>query len=752
MQPGLTDVIQQPTGFLTRSESENFPTFRHAHHGDGDLTDGLQDGHNPGDMDIKLEAEFYTCAFVSPLQLGQQRCHTKRMWGECFFTLAMLIVACMQCITVFGMSAYLVERDKGYTDEFKLSTLLFAEGASTIPLGRAQDLCGTFDHIALDQVAGTKRLRMPDGTEFSGTNTTPIFHTYKMPSGSWVFTSQSADDSSVDRLLRVLQGARWSSDRLYDNYDNFLAARINYGILFVVMVAILWYHVLFELRKITQFVFVLHHLRNKGFVEGREGTTSFNKADGTLAIEHLNMKSYIVGCICITMRAAVVFMMMTWGTGLLTASWNMLQLVLNALAISIIFEIDVIVAYAVVDHNTISRIENIQPITVRMPSWTFSDSRRAMNNADILFSLVMILGVIAGAMSVRSYQVDTQRHALHNTAALCLFAGPTPHGRQDVLAPVPGFCESLLSLTCGPSVRGSGSSHGPCLVTDQNIFKDRSVMLYADSDLFENMYDKNGHRRSMSKWGRPQKKLTSSRTWTSDENLNIFRRVCSQLYQPVATVDMRTVDASTGMTMHSAPFYCPREKLFQAVFGTAVTDFDKWSSTFDLGSSDIVAALDRCRMLPDGAAVLSGPSLTAAPAYPNGKPMDIPQQPDEYPRPYPTVAPAAVPDVPEGHPLPMVAYASAQPGKFLRVNSHGAHQEVQSSRLGAAEWLSRYGADPNVPVQELPMPRQQPNSKSTPASFRFHTAKHATPHVVRHRSPHVVKHKRHREVSRQTLG
>lgn len=702
----------QSSEFTTHSVDTS-PTFR----GD-DPYEGLQEGRHPRDMDIKLEPEFYTCAFVSPLQLGQKRHHTERVCGECFFTLAMLIVASMQCISVFGMSAYLVERDKGYTDEFKLSTVLFAEGASTIPLGRAQDLCGTFDHIALDQVAGTKRLRMPDGTEFSGTNTTPIFHTYKMPSGSWVFTSQSTDDSYVDKLLRVLHTTRWSSDELY---DNFVTARVDYGVLFVVMVAILWYHVLFELRKITLFVFVLHHLKNKGFVQGRAGTTSFNKADGSLAIEHLNRNAFIVGCICITMRAAVAFMMMTWGTSLLAASWNMLSLVLNSLAIGIVFEIDVIVAYAVVDHNTITRIEGIQPVTVRMPSWTFSDSRRAMNNQDIVFSLVMILSVIAGAMTVHAYQVDTQRHALHNAAALCLFAGPTPQGRQDVLAPVPGFCESLLSLTCGPSVRGSGSSHGPCLVTDPSILKDKSLMLYADGELFENMYDESGHRQSISKWGRPQKKLTSSKIWTGDENLNMFRRVCSQLYQPVDKVDMRTVDSSTGMKMHSAPFYCPREKLFQAVFGTAVANFDKWSSTFNLESSDIVAALDGCRMLPDGAAVLIGPSPTAAPDTAS----DIPQQQAEYP-----AASTATANVPEGHPLPLVATASAQPGKFLRVNPHRAHQEVRSSRLGAAEWLSRYGADPNFPVQELHRPRQQPSSKS----------------------PQVVRHRRHREVSRQTLG
>lgn len=624
---------------------------------------GLQDGYDPRDMDIKLEPEFYTCAFVSPLQLGAGgRAHSERLCGECFFTLAMLIVGAMQCITVFGMSAYLVEQDKGYTDEFQLSTLLFAEGASTMPLGRAQDLCGTFDHIALEHASGSHSLRTPDGTSYTGTPSMPIFHTYKMPSGSWVFNSQGGHDSYVDKLLRVLHAVQWSFGALSENMLN---STVDYGILLVVMVAILWFYVLFELRKITKFVFVLHHLKGKGLIEGRAGTTSFNKVDGILAIERLNMNAFVVGCICVTMRFAVVCMMVVWGTGLLAASWNKLSLVLNALAIGIVFEIDVIIAYAVVDQNTISRVEKLKPITIRMPKWTLTEARKPMNHYDIIFSLVSILAVVMGAMLVRYHQVHTNAHALHTAGALCLFSGPTPQGRQDVVAPVPGFCESLLSVTCGPSVEGAGSYHGPCLVTDQNIFQERSVMLHADSELFENMYDKNGQRRSMSEWGRPQKRLTSSKTWISDEYLNLFRRVCVQLYQPAGAVDMRIVDPSIGMTTYSAPFYCSREKLFQAVFGKAVHNFDDWSTTFDLREANIVAALDRCRMTADNSAAVQvpagSPSPAVKPAVP--KPIRIDASRDHQPK-------------SDDHPLPPATSAVASPGKFLRVKRQRTHQEV----------------------------------------------------------------------------
>merc|ERR1719326_391705 len=99
---------------------------------------------------------------------------------------------------------------------------------------------------------------------------------------------------------------------------------------------------------------------------------------------------------------------------------------------------------------------------------------------DLLCSIFMLLGVFIAAMYCRKIQVTGHTHQLHNAAALCLFAGPAPLTMPNVVAPVPGFCESLLSLTCAPKVTGNGTQHGPCLITDQNVFQDRSVMHYAN--------------------------------------------------------------------------------------------------------------------------------------------------------------------------------------------------------------------------------------------------------------------------------
>lgn len=551
----------------------------------------------PGDMAISLEPEFYSAALVSGLHLHQQRHSYERKAAECFFTLGMLAVACMQCLTVFGMASYLGEKDNGYMDEFKLGTGLFVTGGVSLSVGHVQDLCGTFNHIGLNKLTGSGSLTMPDGTEFAGTPAMPTFHSYKMPSGSWNFHSIGKDESYIDKQLRVVHGADWTSIVAWqDLLISFQQFRVDFGVLFVIMVGWLWYHVLFELRKIVKFVFVLHSLYDKGLVTNTKQTTTIDPDSGSITITNLTLNAFLIGYLCVVCRLLVSMMMLIWGTSLLAASWNKLSLVLNSLAIGIVFELDVIIAYAVIDHNTMQRIETIQPIRT---------TREFRYIGDILFSILMLVGVFCGALLVRVWQVGNHSHQLQNAAALCLFAGPAPQMQHaidltpyPVLAPVPGFCESLLSMTCAPHVSGPGGNHGPCLITDENIFHDKSLMMYADDHLFEDMYDVNGTRRSMKAWGGPQSKLLTTKTWENDKHLNLFRRVCMQLYQPQGALDRRVVDPSVGLTMHSAPFYCPRERLFEAVFGKAEKDFKQWSASFDLSADAIVAALDRCHESP----------------------------------------------------------------------------------------------------------------------------------------------------------
>jgi len=598
----------------------------------------------PGDMAISLEPEFYSAALVSGLHLHQSRQPYERVCGECFFTLGMLAVAVMQCLTVFGMASYLGEKDNGYMDEFKLGTGLFVTGDVSLGMEHVRDLCGTFNHIGLNKLTGSGSLTMPDGTEFAGTPAMSTFHSYKMPSGSWNFHSIGKEESYIDKQLRVVHGADWTSIAAWmDLLISFQQFRVDFGVLFVIMVGWLWYHVLFEFRKIVKFVFVLNSLHDKGLVTATKQTTRLDPDSGSIEITNLTLNALLIGWLCVVCRLLVSTMMLIWGTSLLAASWNKLSLVLNSLAIGIVFELDVIIAYAVIDHNTMQRIETLAPIRT-----TREFSTRYLG--DILFSILMLVGVFCGALLVRVWQVSNHGHQLQNAAALCLFAGPAPQMQHAVLAPVPGFCESLLSMTCAPHVSGPGSKHGPCLITDENIFHDKSLMMYADDHLFKDMYDVNGTRRSMNNWGGPQSKLLTTKTWENDKNLNLFRRVCMQMYQPQGALDRRVVDPNVGLTMHSAPFYCPRERLFEAVFGKAEKDFKKWSGTFDLNADAIVAALDHCHDSPPVAAVKpqvdktqSQTSMATGGAPSPSRPLPVAQPMAPAPAPVAAVDVAAVP-------------------------------------------------------------------------------------------------------------
>jgi hypothetical protein len=136
------------------------------------------------------------------------------------------------------------------------------------------------------------------------------------------------------------------------------------------------------------------------------------------------------------------------------------------------------------------------------------------------------------------------------------------------------------------------------VVTNENIFQSKSIAYPLEGELFEGMHDANGERRSMARWGSPKDQLVSSRAWLDDANLNAFRKACVQLYQPSADVDTRLVDESTGVTTFSAPFFCSRDNLFEAIFGRASENFDHWSSALNLQSPRIMAALDSCQASP----------------------------------------------------------------------------------------------------------------------------------------------------------
>merc|ERR1719440_1256807 len=100
-------------------------------------------------------------------------------------------------------------------------------------LSSQQDVCGKFNQIPLRHIGvNFNYLRTQDGTLYQETDNAAIFHSYKMPSGSWVFDSNSGDESYVEMLLRVLQQST-TTHNLWSKLSHLQEFRVEFGMLFV---------------------------------------------------------------------------------------------------------------------------------------------------------------------------------------------------------------------------------------------------------------------------------------------------------------------------------------------------------------------------------------------------------------------------------------------------------------------------------------------------------------------------------------
>lgn len=169
-------------------------------------------------------------------------------------------------------------------------------------------------------------------------------------------------------------------------------------------------------------------------------------------------------------------------------------------------------------------------------------------------------------------------------------------------------------------MKGVGSANGPCVVTDQGVFTEwqATYKLYPNDQLFQGM----GSEKSYMAWGSAQKGLFDDRAWTSD----LLRKICIQLWQPAHSVDHRVVDIAGGEKNWGAPFFCSRDLVYPAIFGSTrpvkgTSEGTEGSITFhmeDLRSDRAARAIDACRDQHAAAFVVNSTSKAQA-ARPTAK-------------------------------------------------------------------------------------------------------------------------------------
>jgi len=504
--------------------------------------------------DCVLEPDLYTDAVVSCLRVpvGFETSLFRDWVARLIPVIAMVVVATVQLVVTYSIIVHvwhaLLNARWNVLDHAIES---FVGTNSTLPRGLADSVCGAYDQHAI--TGGTMdSVVMPDGTIFTHNAHHPLWSAVKLPADSWDPHATGAGRSLLDEARFVIE----------EGWTGFFGS-VGYNPLFIVIVTSWYLTMIVEFRHISSFATMLWCVKIAAADEDRFVMVS--DGHGKFRVRRMTRSAKGIGLLCVILRLTIATFLLYCGSYFLLFTTTKFELIMTSLAMLFVLNLDNIVYTAIVSKIKQKFLQDVLPVSYRTPD-LFGSS--AASSLEILTPALVIACCIVGSVGLRIYQVGLFQEFYSDTSALCLFGGPTPGNRPDLVAPVQGFCESLLTMSCGPSAVGPGALRGPCVITDQGTFKEwpASYKFYADSGLFEGMTDDGtGHRRSFRDWGPPQKGLYDSYRTT-----NVLRKVCLQLWHsgPASeSLDTRVVNSDNGEVMQGAPFYCQRATIFDAVFG-----------------------------------------------------------------------------------------------------------------------------------------------------------------------------------------
>lgn len=539
-----------------------------------------------------LEGDLYTMAFVSFCELPTKHPKARapmKVWSICL----MFLVAAIQVLMIWTVYLH-VKNDLIESKNRPLQTAyeMIVGSNITVPLHTVEDLCGQWeDQEMQDDIAfgPLRTIKMPDGTVYGPNADYSLFYNIKQPTRSWDYGRYTSERSVLDDVLFVISEGV--------SLNPFTPS--GYSVLFIMMLAMLFFSIFVEFRKIYHWFCMLAYVPRKT----TDGTT-FQAGQNSLAIVALSREAVAAGIFATLCRLAGSFGVAALGTVFLFYTTLKIDLIMNGLALLFILELDKAIYLATVPHPKQELINSIEPVQYGQPGGLLGSCSRIGEWAVPVFVFPLNFAL---AMLMRSYQVDVFKHYFRMTSAICLFAGPTPGGidfRLDLMGPVAGFCDSLLGTTCAPGVEPAeaAETHGYCVITDQTTMSEPTVQFYLDDPkVFANRYTSDGAERSWVEWGEADPSLYSSKLWMDGPYQNILRKNCLQMYQKEPPNDLE-VDDDSGETMDGAPFWCGHDDLFDAVFGPvekAGRDGKPTMKAMDLvrglGDPYVVSVIDRCK-------------------------------------------------------------------------------------------------------------------------------------------------------------
>mmetsp|Transcript_97220 Transcript_97220/g.178179 ORF Transcript_97220/g.178179 Transcript_97220/m.178179 type:complete len:692 (-) Transcript_97220:40-2115(-) len=527
-------------------------------------------------------------------------------------TLAVIAVSGLQLLMAWATFNY-VRNNMILTLRNPLLTSyeMYVGSNQTLPKGLVDSLCGQYD----DQVMEVGRngplnhISMPDGSVYKPSDEYDMFYNIKSPFRVFNYAKLGIDDRSVlDNTLYVIhEGLTF----------NPLGDGAGYSCLFILMMAMWLFAVLIEFRTIFHNSTVLLHFKND---PAAEHNFELNETEDKYKLVKMTTKAYLVLFFNIFSRFLVAVALLITGCFLIVYTTNKMDLILNALAILFVIEIDQILYYATVSGSHQRHIEDLEPIEIELPPKSLAWS--VWHISANLMPIIPFLVNFTAAALLRLWQLRIFKSYFKMTAAICLFAGPMPEGMSNVVAPIAGFCDSLLGITCAPDVSPASTAvaHGHCVITDQRVATIGTTFLYLDDpELFEGRVAKSGAVNSWASWGAGNPVLYEKAIWNFGPYQDIMRKNCLQMYQVSGYPENRLVDDDVIETMPGAPFYCQREDLWKAVFG-AFTDGRESATDITMTNIDQVATLDSPDVIKAIDACKSTPPVQPHPGYPYSDP------------------------------------------------------------------------------------------------------------------------------------